>query len=710
VQWVRRIGLVRRPGELWYRVRNRISGARRRVVDGIMPSFGSPWAGGPMQRILPVSSLLMSEPPTFLRAIGQQYLEHRFDLLGSGWRQVSHDLASLGMDGVLFETQEVISVDPSGAWLDGRVNRANLNEAKRIWRLIDPNYVPIDWHRDFKSGYRWSASQWFRDVPISPARGVDAKVPWELARMQHLPQMAWLYSIEYGLLKNDLSREFRNQVLDFIATNPPRFGINWRCTMEVAIRAANWLVAHDMFLAFGASFDCGFERELVRSIAAHAVHIVENLEWSQGLRGNHYLSNIVGLIFAAAYLPSTGETDAWLSFAVQELISEVREQFSAEGSSCEASTSYHRLSLEMVSFATAVVLGLPDSRLSTAAKTSRATWFPPRRPTRDGELGHEGRLSPLPDWYVERLWRAGKFTSALTKSDGTVVQIGDNDSGRLLKLHPVYQRMTVGEARRLYRNLDPYPDLEGESEYWSENHLDHRHVLAVMHALFGDDFTEAAAEGSLDHKVVLGLCHGSRFSLPCREPARLAVMCEREHAAPEMPNKILVQAHRHVDLSTGLVSWAYPEFGVYILKSDNLFLSIRCGWFGHTGHAHYDQLSVELRICGDDVFVDPGTFVYTPMRECRDRYRSPLAHFAPAMPGSSTGSKHDTVFHLGSLISGECLLFTPEAFLGRVATDAGWLYLGVDLLPAGVRLATNGIWPEGNAKTPVCPGYGIQGR
>ena len=46
----------------------------------------------------------------------------------------------------------------------------------------------------------------------------------------------------------------------------------------------------------------------------HAVHIAANLEWTPEHRGNHYLSDIAGLIFAGAYLPSTEETDVWLAF------------------------------------------------------------------------------------------------------------------------------------------------------------------------------------------------------------------------------------------------------------------------------------------------------------------------------------------------------------------------------------------------------------
>ena len=95
--------------------------------------------------------------------------------------------------------------------------------------------------------------------------------------------------------------------------------------MDVAIRAANWLVAHDLFRSAGAGFDEPFERVFQRSVFEHALHIVNNLEWSEILRANHYLADIAGLAFVAAYLPCTRQTDAWLALAVRQLIDERQE-------------------------------------------------------------------------------------------------------------------------------------------------------------------------------------------------------------------------------------------------------------------------------------------------------------------------------------------------------------------------------------------------
>jgi len=72
------------------------------------------------------------------------------------------------------------------------------------------------------------------------------------------------------------------------------------------------------------------------------------------LRGNHYLSNIAGLLFVAAYLPGTKEVDCLLALAVQELVNEMELQFNRMVPISSASTNYHRLSAEMLVYATAL--------------------------------------------------------------------------------------------------------------------------------------------------------------------------------------------------------------------------------------------------------------------------------------------------------------------------------------------------------------------
>src|SRR5574341_12026 len=441
--------------------------------------------------------------------LADNYLHHRFDLLGSGWLVVEHGMSCPGVEGYHYDSGPAVDADPDGEWLRGRINPANLPEAQRMWRLVDPGYVPIDWGLDFKSGYRWREDTWYKDIQFGHQPGVDIKAPWELARGQHLPMLAWAYAFasqgddRFHAPKRYLL-EFRSQILDFIATNPPRFGANWHTTMEAAIRAANWLAAYGLFRAYGASFDAAFEAEFQRSIVQHGEHIIANLEWSPDWRGNHYLANMAGLMFVAAYLPPSPRVNTWLAFALQELAREILAQFHPDGSNFEASTSYHRLSAEMVVYAVALGMGMPAEKVESIRAYGRSLYRLPRPLPADSAML---RL-PWSDAHLERIGRMAEFTMHLTKPSGEIAQFGDNDNGRFLKLVPSFRAMTVSEACARYANLDGYDAPAGMTTYWDEQVLDHRHLVAAINGLLDrPDF--AAFASTPETAMVRGLAGGA---------------------------------------------------------------------------------------------------------------------------------------------------------------------------------------------------------
>ena len=129
----------------------------------------------------------------------EYYTSHSFDLLGSGWVQVNRNMKCRGVEGNKYKHE-----------INLEVSKKNKKESLRIRGLIDLDYQPIDWQIDFKSGYRWCESTWYGGIKIPyDSPGADIKVPWELSRMQHLPQMA-LYSINHNNKVNELKREFQN--------------------------------------------------------------------------------------------------------------------------------------------------------------------------------------------------------------------------------------------------------------------------------------------------------------------------------------------------------------------------------------------------------------------------------------------------------------------------------------------------------------------
>jgi hypothetical protein len=564
------------------------------------------------------------------------FLAHRFNLLGSGWVEVKHGMKCRGLEGHCYEMGSPVQPDPEGHWLEGRINRSNLRESQRIWGLVDDAYTPIDWHLDFKSGYRWREDLWSHDIPLSCNKGVDIKIPWELARMQHLPQMAWAYGLakqsQPGFVAPErYIREFRNQILDFIAANPPRFGVNWRSTMDVGIRVSNLLVAYDLFRAYDAEFDNQFKIELFRSAYQHGQHIVDHLEWNGELRGNHYLSNVVCLLFLAAYLPRSPEIDSWLAFAVQELVKEVEIQFNPDGTNFEASTSYHRLSAEMVVYATALVLGLPEEKKRTLMNYDHHLHkgFPKLKPppvlvypcpTTD-------QPTPFSLRYIERLEKMAEFTIHITKKDGHIPQIGDNDSGRFLKLQPLFRPLKAAEVKARIRNQCADTELRTNDPDWNEDHLDHRHLVAAINGFFNrNDFADFTDSGWVETRLVKYLGRGTGF------------LSYKRGDEPTTAERAGISVNQQ---SQSLKLYAYPDFGIYIFRSKDVYLAIRCGSIGqngHGGHAHNDNLSFELNIKGKDFIVDGGSYLYTPLHEMRNRFRSTGAHSTLVLNGLEQNS------------------------------------------------------------------------
>lgn len=514
--------------------------------------------------------------------------EHKFDLLATGY--------------VSWAAEK----DPEKKLLS-----RHLTVARELRAIISKEYKYIDWQKDVKTGYRWDVSNHFKKQHIGS--GCDIKLPWELSRFQHWPQLAALVS----LLPEEhpsVIVEFKNQILDFIAHNPVRFGANWVCPMDIGIRAANILLAYDMFKTFDEenTLDEKFSEILTQSMLMHGRHIMDHLEYAENVTSNHYLSNVAGMAFLSEFLPQTNEVLVWRSFAIRELETEMFRQVQEDGSDFEASTSYHRLVGELFVYTAALLM-----RKTGSDTFSKNFW--------------------------ERLFKMGEFTKKITKHSGEIPQIGDNDSGRFFKFTP------VGKF---------------EDDKWVENGLDHSPFVSALSALFFGD-----AE-TLEAQIVRKLA-GQTYALPCSEE-------QTSHAYAESA-VIPKTKYQHVseisspnpklDLAEGLKHFAFPDFGLYVFKSEVLYLAISCGHNGQNGlggHAHNDKLSFELQISGQDLIVDPGTGVYTPVPEIRNKYRATAAHSTILMGDEEQNPIDElTPFLLEDRAKAECLHFKDAIFIGK---------------------------------------------
>lgn len=262
----------------------------------------------------------------------------------------------------------------------------------------------IDWNQDFKSKFIWE-NKFYKKIKIVDLNDdADVKVPWELSRFQHIFTLGKSYWIT-----NDKKYylEFRNEILDWIEKNPIYMTVNWTCTMDVSIRAVNWIFGYFLFKDL-IDKDNDLLKKLNNSLYNHGRYIIKNLEKGLGYANNHYLSDLNGLVFLGLYFRklNNNEVNHWIKVGIRELEKEMFIQNNSDGSNYETSTSYHRLVTELM-FYPMYLCELNNINFS--------------------------------EDYKKRLEKMFEFIGKITKSNGTYPLIGDVDNGRLVILSNYYE-------------------------------------------------------------------------------------------------------------------------------------------------------------------------------------------------------------------------------------------------------------------------------
>jgi hypothetical protein len=256
----------------------------------------------------------------------------------------------------------------------------------------------IEWQRDPLSGRTWPLD-YHADIPLWHNDGSDIRVLWELNRLGHLITLGRGYALTND---EEFATEFFMQLESWRQQNPVGRGANWSCAMEVALRAMNLLAA---FSLFRRSPSLSEERVvmLLTMLDQHGAHIRRNLEFSHVATSNHYLSDIVGLLWIAIMMPELARAKEWREFALAEILCEMEKQILADGADYEASTGYHSFVLEL--FLHSFLL------------------------CRANEIQIEDR-------YWRKLHAMLVYLRAILRPDGFAPLIGDTDGGQVLPIVP----------------------------------------------------------------------------------------------------------------------------------------------------------------------------------------------------------------------------------------------------------------------------------
>jgi hypothetical protein len=427
-------------------------------------------------------------------------------------------------------------------WLDRALQRAEILCEHRV-KLLAYADVPlgdnINWHRDPISGFEWPRQYW-ADYDMVGSPPADVKIVHELNRQQHLPRLAKAFFLSGD---EKYAGEAIGQIESWIQQNAKWNGVNWQSSLEIALRSISWLWTIFLLLP-SASLDEERLRRICRSLFAQLDHVYRYPSVYTS-PNTHLIGEATSLFVAGVLFPELPRAQHWREFGARTLIEQMRRQVSNDGVYGELSSYYHCYATDFYLHALVLAEGTRGQS--------------PRPP------------DPFPEWMYECLSRMLDFVLHITRPDGTIPLLGDDDGGRSWAID-------------------------------SENYSSYRDGLCTGSVLFGRcDFKYQADAFREETLWLLGPECLERFnSIDARPPEEL---CR-----------------------------AFEDAGYFIQRSGwgarDTQVVFDCGGMGigSGGHGHADALSITVFSDGHDFLVDPGTSVYNCAPEWRRFFRSTAAH------------------------------------------------------------------------------------
>ncbi len=252
----------------------------------------------------------------------------------------------------------------------------------------------IDWLREPVSGVRWPDEH---KTESAVREGEDIRVLWELNRLGHLITVARAFAVTED---ERFAEEVFVQLESWKGQNRFAFGPNWSCAMEAALRAMNLLAAFQLIRCASCLTVARLEM-MLGLFERHAEYIKRHLEFSYLATSNHYLSDVIGLLWLGVSLPELEAANDWQSFGLREMLREIDKQVLADGTHYESSTGYHRFVLELLLYS--FILCRANS-------------------------------IEIEDRYWKRLFSMFQYTRAYLRPDGRAPLVGDTDSGQVMPI------------------------------------------------------------------------------------------------------------------------------------------------------------------------------------------------------------------------------------------------------------------------------------
>ncbi len=255
---------------------------------------------------------------------------------------------------------------------------------------------PIDWHLEPVAGKRAPFMHWSRLDYLDAELAGDKKITWELNRHQYfatLGQAYWLAGDER------YAKAFVTHLDSWMDQNPPKLGINWTSSLEIAFRAISWLWAF-YFFKDSPSFSSRTFMRAVKFLYLSARHLETYLS-TYFSPNTHLTGEALGLFYLGTLLPEFRAASRWRETGRRILLEQLPIHVQPDGVYFEQSSYYHRYTTDFYTHFL-ILSRLNGNDVSTVV---------------------EGKLKALLDHLMY-----------ITRPDGTTPFFGDDDGGRLVML------------------------------------------------------------------------------------------------------------------------------------------------------------------------------------------------------------------------------------------------------------------------------------
>jgi hypothetical protein len=255
---------------------------------------------------------------------------------------------------------------------------------------------PPDWHLEPVSQKRAPLKHWSEIDFLDPRIAGDKKITWELNRCQHfliLGRAYWLTGDE------KYAETFVAQIESWMRANPPKRGINWTSSLEVAFRSIAWIWSLYFFKNSPHLSPKVFTRVL-KFLYLHARHL-ETYPSIYFSPNTHLTGEALGLFYIGAIFPEFKRARAWRETGLKILTDALEWQARADGVYFEQTSYYQRYTAD---FYTHLVILAERNKFA---------------------------LSPIIKTKLQQLLEHLLY---ITRPDGTTPFYGDDDGGRLVML------------------------------------------------------------------------------------------------------------------------------------------------------------------------------------------------------------------------------------------------------------------------------------